>query len=165
MVKKACCLLIIIMITIIIHQGNAFSQTAHDFVISYGLFDLRKETVFNGRFEYRMPFKLAIFKPMAGLLITSRGAGYGYAGLNYDVRLIGPLGLSLNFAAGGYRKGPGKELGGVVEFRSGLELTYQLSPMVRMGAAFHHISNASLYDYNPGVESIIYSLILTPGGH
>ncbi|HID90986.1 TPA: hypothetical protein EYP44_03395, partial [Candidatus Bathyarchaeota archaeon] len=40
----------------------------------------------------------------------------------------------------------GKDLGGALEFRSGIEASYAFENDSRLGVAFNHISNASLYD-------------------
>jgi hypothetical protein len=58
-------------------------------------------------------------------------------------------------AAGYYERGDEKELGGSVQFRSGLELSYRLSPAHSVGAVFYHLSNAGLERPNPGSESLV----------
>ncbi|MBT5810587.1 MAG: acyloxyacyl hydrolase, partial [Rhodospirillaceae bacterium] len=54
----------------------------------------------------------------------------------------------------------GKDLGNTVEFRSGVELAYRLDDRARLGVAFHHISNASLSDNNPGTETLTLTFSL-----
>lgn len=100
-------------------------------------------------------------RPIIGGFGTSDSSAYGYVGLNWDVELM-PKQLYLipNFAAGAYHEGDGKDLGGALEFRSGIELAYQFTNGHRLGVALNHLSNASIYDKNPGTESVIatYSL-------
>jgi hypothetical protein len=106
--------------------------------------------------EYR--FKDIDFgiRPVVGGFVTDEGAAYGYAGLNWDVALIeNELYLIPNFAAGAYAEGDGADLGGAIEFRSGIELAYQFENQHRLGLAFNHMSNASIYDKNPGTEVAI----------
>ena len=43
-----------------------------------------------------------------------------------------------------------KELGHVIEFRSGLDIAYRKKNGGRIGAEVHHLSNASLDENNPG---------------
>ena len=57
----------------------------------------------------------------------------------------------------------GKELGGTLEFRTGAELAWRFDDYSRLGLALHHISNASIYDSNPGTEMLVltYSVPFT----
>ena len=140
--------------------GGLLAQTPQkgELVLAYGAFDLRKNTIADARLEYRFGQRLLVFQPIVGVLATSDGSRYGYAGFNYAVPLNNVLSVSLNLAAGAYGKGPSKELGGVLEFRSGIELVLFLTSKIQLSWSFHHLSNASLYDYNPGVETLMYSL-------
>lgn len=54
-----------------------------------------------------------------------------------------------------YEQGDGKDLGGVVEFRSGLEIAYRLPGGSQLGLLFYHLSNADIYDENPGSNSLV----------
>jgi hypothetical protein len=73
-------------------------------------------------------------------------------------RLVGYTGL------GHYRPGDGgRELGGPLEFRSGLELSRRLGPRTRLGLSFDHLSNAGIYDHNPGSESLVLVRSWRPG--
>ena len=69
-----------------------------------------------------------------------------------------------NFAIGGYRRGTAKDLGSVIEFRSGIEIAYRFGNAARLGVAISHISNASISDNNPGTESIVLSYSIPLGG-
>jgi hypothetical protein len=95
-----------------------------------------------------------VLRTAVGAMANSDGGVYGYAGF----RLEFPLGerwlLVPQTAAGVYKRGDGKELGGSVQFRSGLELSYRLSEAHALSAVFYHLSNAGLEDPNPGSESI-----------
>ncbi len=137
-----------------------------DYVTGYiGYFDVIRNDYNAVQFgaEYRArPLQYAI-RPMFGVNVTTDGSIYGYAGLNWDAELIkDQLYLIPNFAAGLYHKGDGKNLGGAIEFRSGIELAYQLPNAQRIGIAFNHISNASIYGHNPGSETalVTYSIPL-----
>jgi len=114
--------------------------------------------------EYRMrPIEYG-FRPMAGINVSTDGSVYGYGGFHWDVTLIdNELYLSPNFAAGGYAQGDGKDLGHGLEFRSGLELAYQMPNTHRVGMAFNHISNASLGDHNPGAETVLVTYSVPVG--
>jgi lipid A 3-O-deacylase len=111
--------------------------------------------------ELRSNWRLLSFlDPFMGVSGTTDGAIYGYAGLKTDLYLSDHLVLMPNVAVGAFAEGDGKDLGSTVEFRSGVELAWRFEDRSRLGLAFHHISNASIGDTNPGVEilSINYSL-------
>ena len=62
-----------------------------------------------------------------------------------------------SFGVGYYDDGNGKKLGSKIEFRTTLEISYQLVNKDRIGISFGHISNANIGDKNPGVEIISIS--------
>lgn len=94
-------------------------------------------------------------EPMAGVQINTDGGIYGYAGLNYDWMFAEDWYLTPNAAVGLYDDNSSVDLGGVVEFRTGLEVSYAFEGDYRLGLAFHHISNAGIYDDNPGTEQVM----------
>ena len=88
-------------------------------------------------------------------MVTTDGALYGFVGAGLELPLGERISLTPNLAAGLYSDGGGKDLGYAVEFRSGAEIAYELDDSSRIGLAFHHISNASLADTNPGAETVV----------
>ena len=128
-----------------------------DFIaFSAGVFDLGKnQTAAEGRLEYRSDFRLWFFKPFAGVMATSDGAAYGYAGVLVDIFFGDRSVASLSFAPGAYTKGSGKNLGHELEFRSQAELAYRFDDRARLGLALSHMSNASIGRKNPGAESLV----------
>ena len=62
-----------------------------------------------------------------------------------------------SFGIGYYDDGDGKKLGNNIEFRTTLEISYQLKNKNRIGISFGHISNANIGDKNPGVEILSLS--------
>lgn len=105
--------------------------------------------------EYRAQPLAYNIVPIIGVNVTTDSAVYGYAGLNWDWYFSEGVVLTPNFAAGLYKDGDGKDLGGTIEFRSGIELAYIFNDNSRAGIAFNHISNASIYDRNPGAETLL----------
>jgi hypothetical protein len=93
--------------------------------------------------------------PAAGAMVNSKGSFYVYAGLRGDIPLTRPWELSIQFAPGLYRPGNGFDLGGAVEFRSGIELSRGIGERGRLGLLLFHLSNAGLYTHNPGSESLV----------
>jgi hypothetical protein len=121
-----------------------------------GGFDVNDdESTFQGRVEYRSDHRFLIVKPMVGVMATGDAGIYGYGGVLMDLFFGRRWVATPSFAAGAYVEGDGKDLGGTLEFRSALEIAYRLDDRSRLGLAFDHISNASLYDENPGTESLV----------
>jgi len=126
----------------------------------YDVNDDRTAGQFN--LEYRSNWKDWIVKPFGGVMATTDAALYGYAGFMIDVFFGNRIVFTPNVAVGLYADGDGKELGSVIEFRSGVELAYRFDSRARLGIAFHHISNASISSDNPGTETLtlVFSLPL-----
>jgi len=104
--------------------------------------------------EYRGEAFLYGILPIAGVAANTDGGYYGYAGVGYDFNLSENWILTPNFAVAAYEYGSGRDLGGVIEFRSGIELDYRFENQHRLGLSIHHISNAGIYDVNPGAETV-----------
>lgn len=112
-----------------------------------------------------MPRFLPDVIPMTGAMATSRGTLYVYGGFRWEVPLGKRWVASPNWAAGVYyrdRKEDSKDLGGAIEFRSGLELSYVLGERSRLGLCLYHLSNAGIYDFNPGSESLVLTFSVRP---
>ena len=98
-------------------------------------------------------------KPFYGAMINGDDGKYFYSGLRKDIVLSDKTYLTPSFAIGYYDQGKSKDLGYDLEFRSQLEISYKLESMNRIAISINHISNASLGEQNPGVESMVISLI------
>ena len=103
-------------------------------------------------------------KPFAGVEITTDSAFYLISGIYLEDNL-GELmqgqknkwNITPSFGLGYYDDGNGKKLGNKLEFRTTLELSYQLNNDDRIGFSLGHISNANIGNKNPGVEIISLS--------
>ena len=103
-------------------------------------------------------------KPFAGIELTSDSAFYLISGIYLEDN-IGDLvkgkenkwNFTPSFGVGYYDDGNGKKLGNKIEFRTTLELSYQLVNKDRIGISFGHISNANIGNKNPGAEIISIS--------
>jgi len=103
-------------------------------------------------------------RPTFGANVDNHGDTYAYGGINWEIPLMqSQLLLIPNFMAGYYHHSAGKDLGGPVEFRSGIELDYQLPNTQRIGVAFNHISNASIYSHNPGAQTLLVNYSIPVG--
>ncbi len=135
--------------------GPAAAQDGEFLALSLGGFDISNDDVATeGRVEYRMDEFGYNIGPMLGVMFTSDASLYVYGGFFLDLE-FGNWVVMPNLAVGAYMEGNGKDLGHVVEFRSGFELAYRFGNRSRLGIAFNHISNANLADSNPGVESLV----------
>lgn len=135
------------------------------FAIGGGAFDaLQGENVAGEvRAELRFGYKLfGLLKPFIGGSVTTERAVYGYGGFGVDIYLGQHLVLTPNAAVGAFDEGDGRNLGSIVEFRTGAELAWRFEDRSRLGIAVHHISNAGITERNPGTETvlIVYSIPL-----
>jgi hypothetical protein len=105
--------------------------------------------------EYRFGDVAWIFAPFVGLMGTSAGAFYGYAGFGFDVNFGANWVVTPTFAGGYWYHGDGLNLGSWWEFRSGAEFDYRFANRSRLGLAFYHISNAGLTKQNPGEQALL----------
>lgn len=96
-----------------------------------------------------------VLRPAAGFMTSTENALYGYLGFRLEVPVAERWTLTPQTAAGVYDRGNDRDLGGSIQFRSGLELAYQVNPGNRVGAVFYHLSNAGLEQRNPGSESLV----------
>ena len=145
-------------------QTSARAGEPDFFAFSAGGFDVNDdETAVDFRAEYRSDMRFWKILPFIGVAGTSDEAVYGYAGLGIDIFFGRRVVLQPNAAFVGYHKGNGKDLGGEFQFRTGGELAWRLDDWSRLAIAFHHISNAGIYDDNPGTELLVltYSVPFT----
>ena len=99
---------------------------------------------------------LGNFSPITGVLITADNAGYIYTGVQAQYK-IGALNITPSFTPGLYHEGDGKDLGHMLEFKSEIQLSLDLSKTSELGFSYNHISNASLGDKNPGANSYMFN--------
>lgn len=107
-------------------------------------------------FEIQRPLKYPGFDLIAGLAGTDDQAVWGYLGASYRWEPNGKWRLRPGFAVSFFDQGDGKDLGGVIEFRSSLEATYPVASKLRLGLMVYHLSNAGIYDLNPGANSLVF---------
>ena len=101
---------------------------------------------------------LGTLSPVTGFLITGDNAGYVYTGVQAEYKL-GNLNIVPSFTPGIYSEGDGKDLGHPLEFKSEVQLSFDLFKNSELGFSYNHISNASLGDKNPGANSYMFNFL------
>ena len=101
---------------------------------------------------------LGKLSPITGGFLTENSAFYLYTGVQteYD---IGLFTITPSFAPGYYNVGNGKDLGSALEFKSEIQMSFNLSDSTEFGMSYNHISNASLGDKNPGANSYMINFL------
>ena len=99
---------------------------------------------------------LGTLSPVTGAMITADNAAYFYTGIQAQYNL-GKINITPSFTPGIYEQGNGKDLGHLIEFKSELQLSLELSKNSQLGFSYNHISNASLGDKNPGANSYMFN--------
>jgi len=148
-------------------------------VFGLGIYDIKfdgseKNQAVDFRYEFRSDNSLLnigpkednffFVKPFFGVEYTNDSASYFLTGIYFEDNL-GELFegnksqyyFTPSFGAGFYDDGSGKKLGNDLQFRTSLEVSYELKNKNRIGISFSHISNANLGDKNPGVEILSFS--------
>ena len=97
-------------------------------------------------------------QPVTGGFITADDATYVYTGFQIPKK-SGSVTFTPSFTPGLYSKGDGKDLGHVIEFKTEIQLTFEISSNSEIGVSYNHISNASLGDKNPGANSYMFNYI------
>ena len=106
---------------------------------------------------YRETF-LGTLSPITGGFVTENQALYAYTGIEWNFDL-GPINFTPSFAPGLYGEGDGKDLGHILEFKSEVQASWNLSENSELGMSYNHISNASLGDKNPGANSYMFNFL------
>lgn len=97
------------------------------------------------------------FRPFVGAGFTSNQSLYGYGGIRLATYWGKHVVISPSLAIGGYSRGEGKDLGNPpVVARFGLDFEYAFDHGLRVGLAYHHMSNGKFLGQteNPGTEIV-----------
>lgn len=143
-----------------------------EWAFSAGVFDLVESDRAEAGVEVRSASRpLRLFgrdwrlEPAFGAMVNEDAGYYGYLAFRLPIE-IGERWRATPFVGAGlYSAGDGVDLGGALEFRSGLEISVRLGERTGLGLSYYHLSNASIYDLNPGSESLVLVLaVRTRGG-
>ena len=130
-----------------------------------GMFDFSDDKQASGVFGlqhqneelYRESF-LGNLSPITGGFLSEKNAFYLYSGVQAEYN-IGFLTITPSFAPGYYNSGDGKDLGYPLEFKSEVQMSFDLSDNTQIGMSYNHISNASLGNKNPGANSYMFNFL------
>ena len=132
-----------------------------------GMFDFSDDKQRSGLFGlqhqndvlFRESF-LGKLSPITGGFLTEKNAFYLYSGVQAEYEL-GFITITPSFAPGYYNYGGGKDLGYPLEFKSEIQMSFNLgdSDSTQLGMSYNHISNASLGTKNPGANSYMLNFL------
>lgn len=108
-----------------------------------------------GAHHFRWLPRRVSFVPAFGVMVNSDSSYYGYGSFRFEVPIGERWQVTPQLGYGLYDRNGGFNLGGQVEFRSGLEVTRQIGERYRLGLIYYHLSNAGIYVHNPGSESLV----------
>jgi len=168
---------IILLIVFFLFSTGAYSSGIN--VFGLGVYDIKfdgseKNQATDFRYEFRSENSLLdigpeednffFLKPFFGIEYTNDSASYFLTGIYFEDNL-GELFegnkskyyFTPSFGAGFYDDGSGKKLGNTLQFRTSIEVSYELKNKNRIGISLSHISNANLSSKNPGVEILSFS--------
>ena len=168
---------IFILVATIFFSNSLASQGTN--VFGLGIYDIKfdgseKNQATDFRYEYRSDKSLLdigpeednffFLKPFFGVEYTNDSASYFLTGIYFEDNLgelfegnKSKFFFTPSFGAGIYDDGSGKKLGNDLQFRTSLEVSYELKNKNRIALSLSHISNANLGDKNPGVEILSFS--------
>ena len=155
----------VLFITYLFAEEKIVNEKNKEINVYSGMFDFSddgaKSTLFGFQHqneELKRNSFLGTLSPITGGMLTADNAVYLYTGVQADYD-IGLLKLTPSFTPGIYNQGNGKDLGHILEFKSEIRLSMDLSKNSMFGMSYNHISNASLGSKNPGANSYMFNFL------
>ena len=144
-------------------KSNNFNE--HEFSMYSGMFDFSDD----GQRAALVGFQhhnellqrdsfLGTLSPITGFILTENNATYFYTGIQTQYKL-GNINVIPSFTPGIYDQGDGKDLGHALEFKSEVQLSFDIFANSELGFSYNHISNASLGEKNPGANSYMFNFL------
>ncbi len=138
-------------------QAVAAASGVFDPFVPGGSYEVGAEFRFAPRRFRFLPERLPPASPTMGIIADAQGSLYVYGGWRLDFPFGARWVVSPGWAVGLYDRAPEFDLGGLLEFRTNIELAYRLPNGSRVGLCLYHLSNGGLYARNPGSESLVVS--------
>ena len=143
----------------------SFSVAENKWSLYTGMFDFsddgKRANLFGAEyinFKASKDIFLGNVQPVTGGMITTDDAFYIYTGYQLSQKSNSTT-FSPSFAVGYYDEGDGKDLGHEIEFKTQIQILFDISPNSELGISYNHISNASLGSKNPGANSYMFNFI------
>ena len=137
----------------------------HEFNFYSGMFDFsddgKRSNLFGVQHQNENLVKesfMGTLSPVTGFMMTGDSASYLYTGVQAQYK-FGSINFVPSFTPGLYNEGDGKDLGHILEFKSEVQLSLDVSGNSEVGFSYNHISNASLGDKNPGANSYMFNFL------
>lgn len=128
------------------------------------------EETFEGRVEFTShytdfaaPPYFGGFGPMLGFMASGKGSVFGYGGVYADFLFGDHFVIRPEVGGGGFVQGRAKALGGVFQFHAAITSAFVFDNEARIGITLTHISNASIHDSNPGLDSGLFTYAMPVG--
>ena len=141
---------------------NMGSASAGNLNFYTGMFDFsddgKKSNLFGVQHINTEDIYFENLQPVTGAMITADNATYFYKGFQIQ-NGDGAFKFTPSFTPGLYFEGDGKDLGHVIEFKTELQISFEISSNSELGFSYNHISNASPGDKNPGANSYMFNFI------
>ena len=158
--------LIILVIFTLPAKGEEVSiPNEHEFNFYSGMFDFsddgKRSNLFGIQHQNENLVKdsfMGTLSPVTGFMMTGDSASYLYTGVQAQYK-FGSINFVPSFTPGLYNEGDGKDLGHILEFKSEVQLSLDVSGNSEVGFSYNHISNASLGDKNPGANSYMFNFL------
>ena len=152
---------ILLLLSVLIVSACRAPVPGEELAFNWGTFGVADtEQLFVVGAEYRMNPVWKGVRPIIGLNELDDSAEYVYAGARYDWDVTDRWQLSPSFAPGIY-SAETLDLGGPLEFRSGLDIGYRFHEDWKFAVGIYHLSNGGLYSRNGGSEAMLFSLTHT----
>ena len=146
-------------------EDKKYSFGDHELNFFSGIFDVttdeKKSTIFGVQHQNENLIRdsfLGTLSPITGLMVTGDNAAYLYTGVQAQYK-IGNLNIVPSFTPGYYNQGDGKDLGFPIEFKSELQLSFDILSNTELGLSYNHLSNGNLGDKNPGADSYMLNFL------
>ena len=128
--------------------------------VTIGTFNVDKDDDEDDATQYGIEYRGASYDnffgitPTIGIEANDDDAFWIYAGGRYEIPLSSHWSLTPHLAVSYYDEGDSLDLGGSIQFRSGIDLSVRLNDSTSAFLGVTHLSNAGLESHNPGVNSV-----------
>ena len=146
-------------------KDEKYSYGEHELNFFTGMFDFsdkgKRSGIFGLQHQNESLFRdsfIGTLSPVSGVMLTVDNASYFYTGVQAQYK-IGSLNFTPSFTPGLYHEGDGKDLGHPIEFKSELQMSFDIFENSELGFSYNHLSNASLGEKNPGANSYMFNFL------